>query len=219
VVEKPPHSTKVALNKHAATILQDAADHPFTLTTPCFQRCKLRLSEGDRAKKLVTDLGLLESHRVRTGAGRGKTGSALHLTPAGWQWLGKKPPKGTRGGDSIQHAFLIHELARRIPRTTIETLGADLVIAYNTTEHAALRDALQALSAPLIALNTGDLLALEIECSRPEITAPRNVTRNEGFALTIIATLGEVATLQRSMGDRERVVIIDALRLVDLLRA
>src|SRR5213078_4899957 len=98
--------------------------HPLTLTTPCFQRCGLRLSEGDRAKTLLTNLEFLESHRVRTGAGRGKTGSALRVTPAGWAWLGKKPPKSTRGGDSVVHEFCVQHLSRLIPHSSIETLGA-----------------------------------------------------------------------------------------------
>src|SRR5205823_1212534 len=78
------------------------------------------------------------SRIVYAPAPAGKTGSALRLTPAGWQWLGRTPAKGTRGGDSVQHAFLVHELARRIPRSTIETLSVDLVIPYNTADHAHL---------------------------------------------------------------------------------
>jgi hypothetical protein len=222
VVEKakvPPNaSLRVALNKHATALMQDVADHPYTLTTPAFRRCNLRLSEGERAKTTVTNLGFLESHRVRTGAGRGKTGSALRLTPAGWQWLGRKPPKGTRGGDSVQHAFIVHQLAALIPRSTIETLSVDLVIPYNTADHAHLIDALRALSARTIALNNGDLLAIEVECSRPTITAPRNVTRNTGFALTILATLGKTKELQRTIVDTEHVLIVDVLRLLDALR-
>ena len=209
---------RVALNKHAAAILKDIAEHPYTLTTPCFSRCGLRLSEGERAKTTVTSAGFLESHRVRTGAGRGKTGNALRLTPAGYAWLGKRPPKGTRGGDSVQHAFLVHELARRIPRSTIETLSVDLVVAYNTATHDQLLNAIAHPSERQIALNDGDVIALEVECSRPELTGPRNAARNEGFALTIIATLGQTEALQQTIGERGRVVIVDVLRLLDALR-
>jgi len=219
VVEQIPSNKRVPLNKNAAAILEDVADHPLTLTTPCFQRCKLRLSEGDRAKTVLIDLGLLESHRVRTGAGRGRTGSSLRVTqPAGWSWLGKQPAKGTRGGDSVQHEFLVTELARRIPCSTIETLGADLVIPYNAEEHEHLHRAVEALSTEAIVLNSGDLIALEVECSRPEITAPRNVARNAGFALTVIATFGKIEELQRTIGEKDRVVIVDVLRLLDALR-
>jgi hypothetical protein len=214
VVDK---AKRVALNKHATALLHDVAAHPYTLTTPAFQRCKLRLSEGERAKTTVTNLGFLESHRVRTGAGRGKTGGALRLTQAGWRWLGRAPAKGTRGGDSVQHAFLVHELARRIPHSTIETVSVDLVIPYDMSDHAHLLDALQALGTQTLSLNGGDVIALEVECSRPEITAPRNIARNAGFALTIIATLGKRDALQQLIGDTERVLILDVLRLLDAL--
>ena len=218
-VEQPRNTKTIALNKHATAILNDAAEHPYTLTTPCFTRCSLRLSEGERAKTTVANLGFLESHRVRTGAGRGKTGNALRLTPAGYAWLGKRPPKGTRGGDSVQHAFLIHELSRRIPRSTIETLSVDLVVAYNAATHEQLLNAIAHLSERPLALNTGDVVALEVECSRPELTGPRNAARNEGFALTIIATLGQTEALQQTIGAIDRVVILDVLRLLDALRS
>lgn len=214
-----PNGRKIALNRHATSMMSDVAEHYLTLTTPCSGRCGLRLSEGDRAKTLLVNVGFLECHRVRTGRGRGKTGTALRLTPAGWKWLGRTPTRGTRGGDSVQHAFLVHELARRIPRSTIETLGADLVIPYNATEHTQLRRALEELSARAIALNDGDLIALEIESTRPELTAPRNVKRDAGFALTVIATLGKIEELQQRIGETDRVVIVDVLRLLDQLRS
>lgn len=219
VVEHPASATKrIALNKHATALLHDVGEHPYTLTTPAFHRCELRLSEGERAKTTVISLGFLESRRVRTGAGRGKAGNALRLTPAGYAWLGKRPPKGTRGGDSAQHAFLVHELARRIPNSRIETLSVDLVLAYNAATHERLGDAITHLSERQIALNDGDVIALEVECSRPEITGPRNSERNDGFALTIIATVGKREELQRTIGERDRVVIVDVLRLLDALR-
>lgn len=220
VVEKTsPNTKRIPLNKHATPIIEDVAQHPFTLTTPCFHRCGLRPSEGDRAKSTLIDLGYLESHRVRTGAGRGKTGNALRLTPAGWQWLDRTPAKGTRGGDSVQHAFTVHELQRRIPRSTIETLSADLVIVYNAEEHERLHRAIEELSARAIALNDGDVIALEVECSRPELTARRSVERDTGFALTIIAALGKTDELRRRFGEAERVLILDVLRLLDALHA
>jgi hypothetical protein len=92
------------------------------------------------------------------------------------------------------------------------------VIPYNTVDHANLLTAIHALTARTIALNTGDLIAIEVECSRPEITAPRNVARDTGFALTVIAVLGKMQQLQRTIGDSDRVLIVDVLRLFDALR-
>jgi hypothetical protein len=123
-----------------------------------------------------------------------------------------------RGGGSVQHEFLVRQLASRIAHSTIETLGADLVIPYNTTGHAQLIAALETLGERAISLNNGDLLALEVECSMPERTAPRNITRDAGFALTVIAILGKTQQLQRTIGDADRVLIVDVLRLLDALR-
>jgi hypothetical protein len=211
-------SRRVALNKHAAGLLQDAADHLLTPTTAAYDRLGVHYTIGDRAKQLDLNLGLLEAHKVRIGAGRGKTASILRLTPAGWTWLGRKPPKGTRGGDSVAHQYYVLQLLRLIPRSTIETLGADLVIPYNTADHTHLLAALETLGGHAISLNNGDLIAQEVECSMPERTAQRNITRDAGFALTVIAILGKTQQLQRTIGDADRVVIVDVLRLLDALR-
>jgi hypothetical protein len=152
-----------------------------------------------------------------TGSSRGKTGSALRVTPAGWDWLGRNPSKGTRGGDSVQHAFLVHELSRRITKSSIETLGSDLVIPYNNRDHQALLHALRELADRDIALNTGDLVALECEVSAPAKTVPRNITRDAGFGLTIIATLPKHLSLARRLV-AHNAVVVDVLRLLDALR-
>jgi hypothetical protein len=215
-----PHNTpRVALNTHCTAVMNDVSDNPYTLTMPCFSRGKLRRSEGERAKTALTNVGFLESFKVRTGAGRGKTGSAMRLTPAGWAWLGKKPPKGTRGGDSMQHEFFVQHLSRLIPHSSIETLGADLVIPYNTQAHELLRQGLETLSARTIALNSGDLIAIEVETSRPTLTGERNAIKDAGFALTVIATFEkDIASVQQRIPHNDRVLIIDLLRLFDSLR-
>jgi hypothetical protein len=213
---KLSHNTaRVPLPAHAEALLQDSAEYPLSLTTASYDRLGLHWMQGDRAKQLTLKLGLLEAHKVTTGSGRGKTGSALRLTPAGWNWLDKKPSKGMRGGGGVQHEFLVRQLANRIAHSTIETLGADLVFPYNAADHAHLITALETLSERTITLDNGDLLALEVECSMPERTAPRNITRNAGFALTVIAILGK-----NKLGTtfNNRVVIVDVLRLLDALR-
>jgi hypothetical protein len=218
--QSPPVShNRVALNKHCNLMMEDVSEHHLTLTTRCFRRCGLRLSEGERAKTTLTNLGFMESFSVRTGAGRGKTGQAMRLTPAGWKWIGKRPKKSTKGGDSVEHEFFVQHLSRLIPRSSIEILGVDLVIAYNTDEHTNLHGALEALSARPITLNTGDLLALEIETSSPKFTASRNVVKDAGFSLIVIATFAkDVASVQRRILSNDRVLLIDVLRLIDALR-
>jgi hypothetical protein len=210
-------SRRVALNKHCTLIMDDVCENHLTLTTPCFLRCGLRFSEGERAKNTLTNLGFIESFKVRTGVGRGKVGQAMRLSSSGRAWLGKKPTKSTKGGDSVQHEFFVQHLSRLIPHSSIETLGADLVVPWTIAEHTRLRRALEALSARIISLNVGDLIAIEVECSRPELTGPRNVARDAGFALTVIAILGGTQKVH-AVVPTDRVLVIDVLRLFDALR-
>jgi hypothetical protein len=219
VEEEIPSNTnrRVALNTNTAALLRDIAEHPLTLTTLSHNRLGIHWTQGDRSKQLLLRLGLVTAERVRTSAKRGGTGSALRLTPAGWAWLGRKPPKGTRGGDSVQHEFLILQLSHLIQGSAIETLGADLVIPYNTNEHEQFHRVLETLCTRTIALNDGDTIAIEVECSRPEITAPRNVARDRGFTFTVIAVLGGTAKV-RTIVPTDRVFVVDVLRLLDALR-
>ena len=110
VVEKPtsPNARKVALNKHDAMLLEDVASHECTPTTAAYDRLGIHWTQGDRSKQRLLRLELLTAHRVITRAGRGGTSSVLRLTSAGWAWLGRTPPKGLRGGSSVQHLSLIH---------------------------------------------------------------------------------------------------------------
>jgi hypothetical protein len=98
-------------------------------------------------------------------------------------------------------------------------LGVDLVIPYNTEKHEQLKRALDTLSARTIALNTGDLVALEIETSAPSVTGPRNVAKDAEFALTVIATFQkDIPSVQRRIPRNDQVIVIDVLRLLDALR-
>lgn len=215
---------KVTINEHAQQLLHDVAHHPLTLTTPAYDRCGLHWMQGDRAKQHLNQLGFISAHSVITGARRGKRGSALRVEPAGWTWLERTPPKGTRGGDSAQHEFTIRQLATLIPRASIEvTLGdksVDLLIPYNTTTHAYLLTVLADLSERSLALKDGDLLAIEVEITDARRSAPRNASanRNAGINLTVIATMPrDVTAVRRLLGIDERCIVIDALQFVDKL--
>lgn len=214
VVEQPKNTKRVTLNTHATALLQDVADHPYTLTTPAFRRCNLRLSEGDRAKTLLIEIGFLESHRVRTGNGRGRTGSSLRLTLPAWNYLDRKPPKGTRGAGP-QHEFLVQQLHELLPNSCLEVLSADLLVPLNTHDHAHFLRVVETLTGRAIALDDGDIVVIEVEASAPLKTANKG---ERGFALTIIATIGQTEALQQTIG-ADRVVILDVLQLLDALRS
>lgn len=210
---------RVALSKHCVLMMDDVGEHHLTLTTPCFLRCGLRLSEGERAKTTLTNLGFIESFKVRTGAGRGRVGQAMRLSSSGRVWLGKAGAKSTKGGDSVQHEFFVQHLSRLIPHSSIETLGVDLIIPFHAEQHAQFKLALETLSASVIALNTGDLIALEVETAAPKVTGPRNVTKDVGFALTVIATYAkDMPSVQHRISHNSEVKVINVLRLIDALR-
>lgn len=210
-----PHNVpprKIALNGHAEALLRDVAAHPFTLTTPSYERCALHFMQGDRAKSLLLKLGLLGTVKVRTGKGRGKTGSCMFLTPAGYAWLGRRPAKVTRGG-SAQHNFLAFTIARALGGS-VETLGADVLVRFDSTQHEKLAMALNR------ELPHGVLVSVQIEVSDKR-TIPPNAVRDErnGFDLTIFAVMPDLLpAARRAIEESERAVITDALHLVEALR-
>jgi hypothetical protein len=205
-LSRTPRATRIALAPSEETLLRDIAKHPMTLTTPAYNRCELHWMQGDRAKQHLIKLGFLQAYRVTTGKGRGKMGSALRLTPAGYRWLGTNTP-GTRGGDSAEHSYLIHELSRRIPDSVIELRAGekhvDLGIPYNTAMHASLVAVLQRLAAAPIALNDGDVLAIEVEASDARTLAPNAVQNHAaGLGLTVHAVLPNLLKSARMAYDR-----------------
>jgi hypothetical protein len=218
--EPPPvPPNRVALSTSAEALLRDIADHPTTLTTLSYNRLGIHWMQGDRDKQLLLRLEFITATKVRTSAGRGGIGNSLRLEPPAWVWLQRTPKKGTRGGDSVQHEYLVRQLNARIAHSNIETLGVDLVIAYKKEAHTNLHCAFETLSARSIALNTGDLVALEVETSAPSVTGPRNVVKDAGFALTVITTFAkDVASVQRRISHNGQVILIDVLRLMDALR-
>jgi hypothetical protein len=208
-----PAPRRIVLTTHAHAILEDVAAHPYTLTTPAYDRCGLHFQQGDRAKMLLLKLGLIASDKVRTGKGRGKTGSCMHLTAAGWTWLQRTPAKRTRGGGP-QHEFLAHHLARTLGGS-LETLGADVIIRVDSAQHETFAVALNAKLAD------GSLVAIQVEVSDPAKTIPPNAARDAttGFDLTVFAVMPEALdTAKNIIAESERIIIVDALHLVEAVR-
>lgn len=228
MVEASPNARRVALNKYDVAFLEDVAQHAFTPTTAAYDRMGIHWTQGDRSKQRLLRLELLTAHRVITRAGRGGTASVLHLSEAGWKWLGRTPPKGTRGGDCAQHEFLIHAIATAIPHASIEvmldTKSVDLVVPYNIVrdhdfvERISARSALAASAS----VRDGDILGIEVDL-RPA-TASNNVAKNT-TALTIIAAMPNktrhmVARLRRALTINElaRVIVINVFDLLAIAR-
>ena len=177
-----------------------------------------------RKKKKLVGNGLLAEEKIVSRLGRGGTACALLLTPAGARLVGKTRTS-TRGGDSGQHRYLATRIAARIKNAQLEgmvgTKSVDILVAYNAATHATLLHTI----SDKISLNDGDLVAIEIEASDPKKTIANNAEKNTaaGIALTLIGVLPRtIAAATKIIDDlpqpiRERVFVIDALRLLNTL--
>lgn len=187
-VAAPLLTPRIALNTHAEVLLKHAATHGVVLTTEAFRDLALHPQAGTRAKKQLIDLALIAEERITIRRGRGGTAVAIRPTTSGYDRARVKR-HGTRGGDSIQHEYLVRALANRISGARIDALAGskacDLLIPYNGEKHQQLASVLG------ITPQSGDFLAIEVEVSNPEKTAPRNIARNSdaGISHTIIATM------------------------------
>lgn len=232
---EPTHDTSptrtIALGNMPEALLRSAVKRIAT-TTAHYAALDLHPQEGTRAKKTLVTHGFVIEERIVVRSGRGGTALALVPTSSGVARSGLKLPRGTRGGDSVQHRYLIQELATALD-ATVETLvgekAIDLLLRAASSGHRVLRDFLQktATNESFDAskmLDEASLLAIEVEVSDPPKTAPANVRRNHenGIALTIIAVLPKVldatkralnAKLSRADGPW---IVVDVLQLLQL---
>ncbi len=218
-VEELPHNTGVPsntkrdalpLNDRERKILTYIAQRGVLLVTELHAELHLHAMQESRTRKNLRALGFLDEHRIIVRSGRGGTAIALTATDKAYELLHAAKPHLGKGG--AQHRFFLRELRDHLG-ATLEVHGSDAVITYNTEKHAALQRALG------IALNNGDTIAFEVECSKPARTAPRNVERDKHFAYTVIATLPEHVERLRTTHASERVIVVNVLDILDKVRA
>lgn len=197
----------IALNDHAQALLAVVAAHGVIQTTDAFRLTNAHPQTGTRDKKQLRDLGLIEEARITIRRGRGGTAVAVRATAAGYARAGVKR-HGTRGGDSIQHEWLVRQLAARIKSARMDARvgdkACDILISYNA-EHQRLARFCKISPAD------GDLIAIEVEVSDPGRTAPNNIARNKqaGVAHTIVATLAPLHC--------KGVIVVDVFDLLEAL--
>lgn len=203
----PLVNTEIALNEHAQALLAHAARAGIVLTTEAFRDLQLHPQTGTRAKKQLLDLEFVEEERITIRRGRGSTAVAIRPTAAGYTRV-KVKRHATRGGDSLQHHWLVHALAQKISGARIDaTVGkkaCDLLLSFNGA-HAKLA------AFCSIAPAQGELVAIEVEVSDPRRTAPKNIARNAeaGVAHTIIASMTPLHC--------KGAVVIDVFELLEAL--
>jgi len=208
----------IALNTHERELINYIGECTIVLTTEAIHELRLHPQAFARAKNKLVNLHLITAERIRCRSGRGGSAVALTLTTTGATQATCAIPHQTRGNDSAQHKYLVTRLAAAIPDAQVElTLGTksiDIVIPYNTTKHERL-----AKTLPEVALNNGDLIAIEVE-THPTKTAASNITKNAaaGIALTIIAVLPQDLAAGTRIATQHHTIAIDALLLLDTLR-
>lgn len=179
---------EIALNAHTEALLRCIATHGVILTTEAFKELSLHPQAGTRAKQHLLDASLIEEKRITIRRGRGGTAVALRPTRAGYERAGVKR-RGTRGGDSIQHEYLVRAIAKKLIGTKIDVnvgmKAVDVLVAYNTAHHERLARYLK------LALRDADLIGIEVEVASPEKGGKRNSELNAaaGVAHTVIATM------------------------------
>lgn len=189
-----PTTPTIALNTSEERLLAVVCDG-VTPSTTAYTKAGLSLAGGDAAAKRLSQKGLILRERIVLHAGRGGHGIGLAPTPAGLARAGKARPVKTRGGDSVQHQYLIQELHRALPASTVEgrvgTKAVDLLLALNTERDKNLLTFITAQQPSVtisIALNTGALLAIEVETSAPTKTATNNALQNHAAGITLTLT-------------------------------
>jgi hypothetical protein len=174
---------KIALNTNERALLTLIAIKGVALTN----ESPLHPEQLRRAKAKLRTLGYLREERIIAHDGRGGSAIALTLTDTGHTAAGTTP--GGLGGGGLQHQYLVRKLLEHINGAQREVSLAgkrvDILFTY-TNEHEWL-----STIDPLIALNTGDHVAIEVEVSDPTKTAPSNIEKNAaaGVRLTIVAVL------------------------------
>lgn len=212
---------KIALTKQQEALLRSAATTLLPATVH-YQRLQLLAEQGHRNKRVLLRLGLVTQEPVIVRKGRGGRALILVPTPAGYALLGQTPSTGTRGGDSVQHRYLIQEL-NAVLHATVEarvgTKSVDLLLRHEEPALAAI-----CLGFPL---NANDFIAIEVETSNPHTTAPNNARKNYavGIRLTIIAVLPkDFASVQTTLRyhltpeEHQHIVVCEVFDLLAALR-
>jgi hypothetical protein len=230
----PPADPVVALTPREEALLNVVCEG-VTPSTAAYSKADLSLAGGDEAAKRLEQKGLILRERIVFHSGRGGHGIGLAPTPAGLARASKERRVKTRGGDSVQHQFFVQELHCALPGSTVEAMvgrkQVDLLVALDTRRHGRLLEAIMAgsptIGSPCPPLETGALVAIEVETSDPTKTAPSNIAKNSasGLALTITAVLpSEVKALRTELATsvpselQSRYIVVNCLDLLDHLK-
>lgn len=229
-VEQPP----IALNTNETRLAEYLLIQRVQLATVAYNDLKLHPQAGTRAKNKLLTLGFITAEPVIAHPGRGGTGVALRPTPSLHGRFNHRHIHGVRGPTSVQHEFLIHEIARCLALVVIEvTVGTKAVDIYVKNYHetqaavlSAVRDAAHHFTPTTRETTPIESFAIEVETSDARKTAPNNAEKNfaAGIPLTIIAPMpSEFTAAVRALEKlpehlQQHTIAIDVFVLLNLVR-
>ena len=232
-IPHPDEQGVIALNKAEEALHQYVGEQGVTLVSHAYDALELHPQVGHRARKKLSSLSLLDAEQIVCRKGRGGTGTALFLTDAGsvrYTERHGKRPRQSRGGDGVQHRWIVLQVCRAFNVTPDVVVGKkpiDAVVPYNNTHRERL-DRIISAAHPVgktATLHPGQVVGIEIETDY-RATAENNATKNHeaGITLTIISVmkdvLGAVAHLQDKLpaSVQDHTMVTDALELLEALR-
>ncbi len=214
----------LALSPLSLTLLGACADRLAPITEH-FETIQCQPERGIRAAKDLVRLDLAKKERIVGSAGRGGTCMIYFPTTAGFARLGRKPRSIGKGGSSLQHQYLVQELAANLPGALIDhkfgEKAVDIAVRFDPHQHARLAtylDGRRSLFTPK-PLGEGDFVGIEVELT-PAKTARNNAVKNRdaGIALTITGVMPKlVKPTVALLADLPYVVVVDVLKLLEHL--
>lgn len=232
-----PATKPVALSVAEEALLRTIAKETVMTVSQAYKAAGLPPQVGDRAMKKLVLLDFVERDKILVRKGRGGTAIGLRPTHRAYDRINTKPAHGTRGGDSVQHQWLVTRIAKHLPGCMVEpTLGdhgdggksIDIVFRItpeNTAHWQRMTSTFQHLVDDIINPKEGDLVGIEVETT--PANAASNATKNlaVGIAFNITATMPDtIEATTRSLRKaiptdaQRRVVVADALDLLEALK-
>jgi len=243
----PAEPSGVALSAEELSLLQALyTRNGIELTTPAYELAGLHYAVGDACRQKLLKLDFITATRITPSSGKGKSGKALSISALGYERLGLKPPRRTRGAGP-QSEYLCQRLHELIPDSHLElALGADketgslgkapdLCFRFHPVKHAAFLLALQEhgrlyaelddMSVPDDTLTTipeGWLVGVEVECATDTSNLTRSIFRNldrdaaAGIQFLVIGTTPKM--LSRAKKDLDSRDNLASLVLIDVLK-
>jgi hypothetical protein len=209
--------------------LRALASSPYEETVKTYRRSELSNELGDRARRRTSVLGLVCSAKVVTSPKRGGTSTLLALTDEGYKWLRLTPPPHHPGGPAVQWA--VRQLAplNGAREARVGNKNCDLGVLC-TPENTPLLNTIFAAATPTstpVQIHQGQFVAIEIESSRAQRTAPENARRNGAQHLTTLCVtwpkdfLPTLAALRTELSttEQQRIAIINIFDLLAIVRS